>query len=155
MTSDQADYTARRLDELIRRLGLSLHSFMNEQARLRNVPATDTHAMGVLLAAARNGRRLTAGDISYQLGLSAAATTSLIQRLNQRGWVSVRRDPEDARHVSISPRAKMRTRSSTEFSPLLDAYRRVYSDYQPAQLELLADLLDKLAIATEEARNEL
>lgn len=46
-------------------------------------------------------RAMTAGDLAAGVGLSTAATTTLIDRLEQRGFVERARDPGDRRRVLV------------------------------------------------------
>jgi DNA-binding MarR family transcriptional regulator len=81
---------------------------------------------------------VTAGRLAQQAGLSAAAATTAIDRLEAKGYVQRSRDANDRRRVlvALTPLARQRTRRI--WGPLA-ATRGDLERYTADELELLID----------------
>lgn len=62
---------------------------------------TDLHALRHLIAAHSRGRPASAGEMTAALGISPAATTKLLDRMERSGHLHRRPHPEDRRRQSI------------------------------------------------------
>ena len=95
---------------------------------------------------------ITAGDLARESGLSTGAVTTLIDRLERRGYVRRARDTEDRRRVFIELTDELHERAGEIWGPLAgvgDAFLRRHSD---AELRLLRDFLrDACAVLEEHA----
>jgi DNA-binding MarR family transcriptional regulator len=88
---------------------------------------------------------LSAGDISRYTGLATASVTDLIDRLESKGYVRRERDTADRRRVVIRPvEAKIRE-ARRYFVSTSQSLATLYKAYSEADLELIADFLQRNA----------
>ena len=88
----------------------------------------------------------SAGELSSGTGLSSAATTTLIDRLERRGWVRRARDDADRRRVLVEMTDEGRERVARYYGPLV---RDGISLFSGISDEELARMLDWLVAARE------
>jgi DNA-binding MarR family transcriptional regulator len=105
-------------------------------ARRFGVNRTDLRCLDVLFDGP-----LTAGKLAEGIGLSPAATTTLIDRLESRGYVRRVHDPGDRRRVLVELTDEARTRADDAYGPLAVEGARIAGAYTPAQLTFLVDYL--------------
>jgi DNA-binding MarR family transcriptional regulator len=86
-------------------------------ARRMRMNPTDLSAMGHLTFAEES---LGTGELTGRLGISPAATTELVDRLERAGHVLRRRDEVDRRRVRLSPSPSAITEVLGQLMPLLD-----------------------------------
>ncbi|MET0189967.1 MAG: MarR family transcriptional regulator [Pseudonocardia sediminis] len=110
--------------------GLMFHQAVAERAGLG---PTDMKALDL----ARSEESLTAGKLARITGLSTSATTSLLDRLERRGFVERRRDPTDRRKVVIVPAADDGGPVAGVFADLAEWVADYLDGYDDASLELL------------------
>ena len=89
---------------LLHRSGEGMTRLGQEMAAASQSHTTDMTAISVL---ARHRGQLTVGELGSQLGLSKAATTSLVDRLEEAGHVHRVRDTTDRRrwHLEVTDTA--------------------------------------------------
>ncbi len=94
---------------------------------------TDMSAISVL---ARHPGRFTVGELGTELGLSKAATTSLVDRLEQAGHVHRVRDVADRRrwHLEVTPQAH--ALAGSVLRDFLDRTRAALDGYTVDELEV-------------------
>ena len=87
------------------------------------------------------GGTMSAGQLAAGSGLTSGATTRMLDRLEQVGYIRRLPDRGDRRRVlvELTPRAR---RLATEFYGSFGAAAAGLSRYQPDQLTLLRDFLD-------------
>ncbi|WP_334149158.1 MarR family winged helix-turn-helix transcriptional regulator [Microbacterium sp.] len=110
-------------------------------AAMRAPNDTDRAAVR-FIAAAPADAPVTPGSLATHLGVSTAAITSLIRRLQERGQVVVARHPDDARSKVL--RASLRDLHS----PVDDLGRRVEAladEFSPEHLEAVTRFFRRLA----------
>ena len=83
----------------------------------------------------------SAGELSAGTGLSSAATTSLIDRLEQKGFVQRVRDPGDRRRVLVEMTADGATRVGRYYGPLVEEGSGLLRDVSDEQLARMRDWL--------------
>ncbi|RJT82169.1 MarR family transcriptional regulator [Arthrobacter cheniae] len=102
--SDRADHLAD-LVEAVRRYR-NAERFMRGQSRdSMHLGRTDMAALRLMLRAGQAGRPLSAAALARGLGISSAATTVLIDRLEKSGHAERRRSTTDGRAIEIWPTA--------------------------------------------------
>ena len=74
--------------------------------------------------------------------LTPAAVTALIDRLEKRGFVRRKADPNDRRKVLVEQAEEARRVTAEAYPPLRDAGARSLQKYTEAELQLVADVLD-------------
>jgi DNA-binding MarR family transcriptional regulator len=101
--------------------------------------ATDEKAIGLL---ERLGP-LTAGQLAQHTGLATASVTSLIDRLERRGFVRRTRDPHDRRRIIVEPDEERLQRIAPLFESPMRSLGAILQRYSTDQLALLFDFLTR------------
>ncbi len=86
---------------------------------------------------------MTAGELGAQTGLASASVTSLIDRLEAKGLVRRVRDPGDRRRVIVEAVSDRDADLETVYGPLRDSMDAFLARYDAAQLETIADYLER------------
>jgi DNA-binding MarR family transcriptional regulator len=86
-------------------------------------------------------RPLSAGQLSERSGLSPAAMTTLIDRLERKGYVRRVRDANDRRRVFVELTDLARTSVWEMYGPLEQDGEQLLEGYSDEQLALVRDLL--------------
>ncbi|MHA7238306.1 MarR family winged helix-turn-helix transcriptional regulator [Arthrobacter sp. TMS1-12-1] len=88
----------------------ALRSYRNAETSMRgqsresmHLGRTDMAALRLMLRAGQAGRPLSAAELARELGISSAATTVLIDRLEKSGHAERRRSATDGRAVEVWP----------------------------------------------------
>jgi DNA-binding MarR family transcriptional regulator len=92
------------IDDLLRALGDNRDAGLESDRRAREklgVGRNDFAVVRFLVEAERRGVSLTPGEIALALGVSTAATTALVDRLETVGLVRRERNPTDRRSVIV------------------------------------------------------
>lgn len=84
---------------------------------------------------------LSAGQLSDRSGLSPAAMTALIDRLERKGYVRRTRDAADRRRVFVELTDRTREVGCELYGPLLSAGRELLGGYTAEQLAMMRDFL--------------
>ncbi|HVV23570.1 MAG TPA: MarR family transcriptional regulator [Pseudonocardiaceae bacterium] len=85
---------------------------------------------------------LSAGHLSERSGLSPAAMTTLIDRLERKGYVRRVRDAGDRRRVFVELTDLARTAAGEMYGPLAEEGTQLLDTYTDDQLTLIRDVLD-------------
>jgi DNA-binding MarR family transcriptional regulator len=116
-------------------------------AAVIGINTTDLACINMLL----NGP-LTPGEMARRVGLTTAAMTGVLDRLEQGGFVTRTRDPRDRRRVLVEFRAhEAGPGLARVFRPVLSGWRTQLADYDARDLRLIVDFLDRIenVLATE------
>lgn len=95
------------------------------------------------------GGPLTAGELSRATGLRPAATTSLIDRLEARGYVRRVRSETDRRRVLVELTPEGRDRIGELYGPLVEEGQRLLGGFSVDELDRVRDLLDGIREVTD------
>lgn len=96
---------------------------------------------------------LTAGELAQFTGLTTGAITSVIDRLEKKGLVVRKDDPEDRRKVKLhmAHNPAFQKRIEKQFEGIASNVFKLLSSYQEAELALILDFMQKAtALAVEE-----
>lgn len=137
----------------VRRLTLDTQHYIDEVARRTGAHRTDVAAIGLILDADRDGERLTPGELARRAGLSAAAVSALVDRLERVGHATRARHDRDRRMVVVDATDVARGVSREMFAPLNDEMNHALDRYTDADLALVARVLEDLADAADQARS--
>ena len=86
---------------------------------------------------ARSEAGLTPGRLAEVTGLTTAAITSILDRLERGGFVRRERDPHDRRKILVVPRAERAEEVTRLFAPLDQAMNQVLAGYSTEELTFL------------------
>lgn len=103
---------------------------------------TDVRALRVLDAVV--DEPLTAGELGRELGLSSAAVTGLIDRLESAGMAERVLDPTDRRRVRIQLGAAARRRGESQLAPIAARIDQSVEALDSAGLLVVRDFLHAL-----------
>ena len=84
---------------------------------------------------------LTAGELATAVGLSPAAVTTALDRLEKRGFVSRTRDPGDRRRVTLRLTADASRRAWEAYGPLGEMGAPIVGELSDKELETIIGFL--------------
>jgi len=122
---------------------LSARTLLFHQAVAGNLGLNPTDLKCLDLA--RSESEMTAGRLAKLTGLSTAAMTSVIDRLEKSGLVRRERAASDRRKVFVRPLPERAAEVSRLFEPLDQAMHRLFNEYSVDDLELIRKFAIKLA----------
>lgn len=103
--------------------------------------ATDEKTLFILSGAGR----LTAGELAQHTGLTTASVTSLIDRLERKGFVQRVRDPKDRRKIFVELNEGKLAELTQFFDSFQGRFGELLADYSDDQLAAIADFLTRAA----------
>ena len=113
-------------------------------ARRMTMHPTDLAAMSHIAYAAD---QLGPGELSSRLGITPAATTDLIDRLEAAGHVLRERNPTDRRRVRLVPTESAKAAVRQQLADLLEHLDAVSEDFTPTEREAIQRYLEAVAAA--------
>jgi DNA-binding MarR family transcriptional regulator len=84
---------------------------------------------------------LTAGELAQALGLTAGAVTTVLDRLEARGYVERKRDPADRRRVTVELTREANKLAWEAYGPLGEMGGPLLADLSDEQLETIIGFL--------------
>lgn len=156
-TEDIKEPTREALDrEFFRRIQrLSTWTVIFHQALSVQVGLnpTDLKCRGLL---AETGP-ITAGELAELTGLTTAAITGVIDRLERLGLVRRAKDPSDRRRVVVEPLENPQHRRPIEegFGPLARSTATLIEGYDDEQLRFILEFIDRSAVLMKTQTSEL
>ena len=118
-----------------------------EFARSRSMHPSDAAAVVEILTAETHGRVLTPARLAERIGLTAGATSTLLNRLESAGHVVRSHDHVDRRIVSLRSTPQIHHDAQAFFAPVAAELDAVLSRYTAAQLEAFAQMVAHLSAA--------
>jgi DNA-binding MarR family transcriptional regulator len=97
----------------------------------------------------------TASAIAREIRLTPAAVTSLIDRLEARGFVRRRADPNDRRKVMVEAAEAAQRATLEAYAPLGEAGATLLESYSVAELEIVQAVLTESMALQEKFTAEL
>lgn len=128
--------------------GLMLHGAIADRFGLN---FTDLKCLDL----ARFEPELTAGRIAAVTGLSTSAVTSVLDRLEKRGFINRQRDPNDRRKVVVVSTGKQEAEVGEIFARLGAMVGTVLADYDTDQLAMILGFLRRLDDTAQHFTEEL
>lgn len=93
--------------------------------------------------------------LARRAGLHTATVTGILDRLEHAGWIIRERDPGDRRAVAVRALRDRNAELVRLYSGMNTAMDRICADYTEAELELIADFLNRSTNAGRAAADEL
>jgi DNA-binding MarR family transcriptional regulator len=122
----------------IRRQQVRTDAFDDTVATAIGLNRTDFRAIDVL----DQEGPLSAGELAKAVGLSTAAVTTVIDRLEQRGFAVRKHDPSDRRKVLVELTPKLGEFAERFYAPLAETAQELYARFSEDELELLLRFLE-------------
>ena len=100
---------------------------------------------------------MPAGRLAELTGLTTAAVTGIIDRLEEAGYVRRKNDPKDRRRTIVEPvrNKKLEKKLQMVFSPFHEKMYKLFSSYSASELAFLLDALTKSIELTREESKKL
>jgi len=155
--ADQPLSDARRSSEpetaALRELQVAMSEAQLALGRRMHMNPSDLNAMGHV---AGSPAPLGPTDLAGRLGMSPAATTELVDRLERAGHLLRERDLADRRRVRLVPSASARTAVIGRLGALLEALDALATDFTDDEREIVRRYLERATAAYREyaARDE-
>ena len=147
----------RNRQAIIAELGTAMQAYQRSNAefddevgRLLDLNPTDLRCLDWLV-----GGRMTAGELSRATGLSSPATTSMIDRLERKGFVRRVRLADDRRQVLVELTEDGTARVRRLYGPLVEEGARLFERFTRAELETMLDLVKRMQALAVEHRDAL
>lgn len=128
----------------------STQAFDDEVGRILGVNPADLRCLDWL-----SEGPMTASRLAEATGLSAAATTAMIDRLERKGFVARRRDAGDRRQVLVEMTEAGVDRVSALYGPLVAEGSPLLARFTTPQLEMMRDQLVDMRQVTDRHRARL
>jgi DNA-binding MarR family transcriptional regulator len=100
---------------------------------------------------------MPAGKLAELTGLTTAAVTGIIDRLEKAGYVRRANDPKDRRRTIVEPirNTKLDRKLQTIFTPFHERMHELLSSYSDGELVFLLDVMTKSIELTREESKKL
>lgn len=148
---------ARTRQALIDAAGVAMHAYQRSTqafddavARALGLNTTDLRCLDWLV-----DRPRTAGEIAAATGLSSAATTTLIDRLERKGYVRRVPDPSDRRRVLVEMTRQGAERVGRFYGPLVAEGARLFDGVPREQIEAMTRWLEAARELTDRHRQRV
>jgi DNA-binding MarR family transcriptional regulator len=125
----------------IRRTG-ALMQLMGQAAADRiGINATDLNCLNILSFSGR----MTAGELARATGLTTASITGVVDRLEEAGYVTRERDPQDRRRVVVQVVLEKALKDvASVFRPMIRDWQEVAAHYSDDELRLIVDFYARM-----------
>ncbi len=117
--------------------------FHNAIGETVGLGATDEKTMLIL-----SGGPLTVGEIAHHTGLTSASATSLIDRLERKGFVERVRDMHDRRKVIVQANEQKLNEMMQVFGAFEGLLDDLIASYSDDQLAMIVDFVSQIAKRT-------
>jgi DNA-binding MarR family transcriptional regulator len=146
---DSAAYDAvpqqrERLNDALRAYGAAYAELARQFAASEGLHSTDAVALIEILAAEERGTPLSPARLSEKIGLSAGATSTLLNRLELAGHVLRSRVHTDRRIVTLHSTPNVQSIADAFFQPLGERIAGVMAQHPTEILEMFEHMLEDL-----------
>lgn len=143
------------LTMLHQRLATQNRRIADAFARSEQLSERELEALVAVMQAEQLGVPLTAGRLGRAVRLRPAATSALIDKLEQAGHLERRRGEADRRSITLHYSPQARTVAVQFFSPLGDLTRAVFHEFDAPEREVILRYLRRMTDAMEEHARRL
>lgn len=127
--------------DLLRAFSTAMERYIEVHGAAHGLHRTDLYALAHVMDAAREGRRLTPGELANALNLSSPATSALLSRLEAVGHVRRSHSTTDRRRVSVEMTDEAVGVGRAIFMPLAEDIAQVVADLSVAEQETVLRFL--------------
>jgi DNA-binding MarR family transcriptional regulator len=114
-------------------------------ARSREMHPSDAAAIVEILIAEQRGSPLTPARLAERITLSPAATSTLLNRLEEAGDIVRRRGHKDRRVVTLHGTSQVHEQADAFYAPLNAGLYEVMGHYSETELDLVEKIIDELS----------
>lgn len=127
------------ITSLVRSLGTRVVLYQQYISELLNVYSHDFTTIDIL----KETGPITAGELAQRVGLTTGSVTSLVDRLEKRGYLTRERHPRDRRKVIIVPHYEEKTEVQNVFSNLNENMLSLSAQYTEKELLIIKRFLNE------------
>src|SRR5215468_880158 len=125
----------------LRRTGALMQLMGTAAADKIGINATDLNCLNILSFSGH----MTAGELARATGLTTASITGVVDRLEEAGFVTRERDPNDRRRVVIQLVLERAIRDvASVFLPMIQDWQKVAAHYSDDELRLIVDFYGRM-----------
>ncbi|MEU4651228.1 MarR family winged helix-turn-helix transcriptional regulator [Nocardia fluminea] len=146
-TSGDVAMRRQRLAAGLMDYGASFTELGRRFAETLGVHSTDAFALMEIAAAEQAAEPLSPALLSKRITLTSGAMTTLLNRLEQAGYVTRSREHTDRRVVTLRCSEHARELADEFFRPINAEQDAILAEYEPAQLAQFEGLLARLRTA--------
>ncbi|ALS29298.1 MarR family transcriptional regulator [Paenibacillus sp. 32O-W] len=129
----------RELLDASKRLSTQTVLFHQNVAAYLGLNITDHKCLDLVLGKGR----VTAGQLAELTKLTTGAITSVLNRLEEAGYIRRVKDPADRRVVLVEPVYENLRPLHDVFGPLGEAMSELHARYRPEELRIILDYVDR------------
>jgi DNA-binding MarR family transcriptional regulator len=133
MSRDSKDKLIGEVAGEVRRHQNAQDAFDDVAAAFMGINRTDLRCMDIV----DRGGQVTAGALARESGLSSGAVTTVIDRLEEAGYVRRVRDTADRRRVLVELTDKARRRAAEVWGPIAQEAWGTFAAYDEEQLRFI------------------
>lgn len=126
---------------LLQAVAVESERFSHRFGELNGLHRTDLNALVTIMEAERSGGPLSPTRLAASIGLSASATTALLDRLAASGHVERVRSSGDRRRVTLVLSERAWKLGRRFFGPLGEAFGRRWTELSEADRQVVARFL--------------
>jgi DNA-binding MarR family transcriptional regulator len=152
-TQPGRDAVMNDLIDALRQFTVESDVFVDVFARAHALGRSDLNAIMWISAGTSSGHPISIGELAQRLGLSPAATTALVDRLESAGHVSRLRDPANRRRVIVRMQQQALLLATAFFVPLGGRMREAARLFSDEELATAAAVVRRLIGAVTSARD--
>jgi DNA-binding MarR family transcriptional regulator len=153
-TQPRRDAVMDDLIDALRVFTVETDVFVDVFARAHGLGRNDLNAIMWISTGGSSGQPITIGELANRLGLSAAATTALVDRLEATGHVSRARDATDRRRVTVAMQETALRVASAFFVPLGRRMTQAAETFTNDELVRTTAIIRSLTAAVTSSREE-
>lgn len=140
----------REVAELLRRLGSDLQEVSRDFGGRHEMNASDVRAIVLVLDAQRQGREIGPSGLAEGLGMTGAAMTALVDRLEKVGHLYRRPDPTDRRRVTLHVGTDAQRLGGEYFGGLQQRINAATEDFSQSDMDAVRRYLQATITAVED-----
>jgi DNA-binding MarR family transcriptional regulator len=144
-----------RVVRALRRVTTESDLYVGAASRGGDMHRTDLNGLAVVMDAGFDGQRVTPGGLSSMLGLSAPATSAMLDRLERAGHVTRSPHPDDRRSVVVDVTDHAMDVGGRMFATLAAHLAPVVASRSEEELAVIAAFLEEAGDATAAARRSM
>ncbi|MGW4128770.1 MULTISPECIES: MarR family winged helix-turn-helix transcriptional regulator [Amycolatopsis] len=153
MADDVAARSASLLDGL-RSFGANYTEFTRRFADWLGLHATDAAALVEILYAEDTGSPLSPARLGERIALTSGATTNLLNRLENLGYVVRTRENTDRRVVTLRSGTDIQAPAREFFGPFSAGLAALVAEYPPEEIERFEGFLRQLKSTMDDVLEE-
>ncbi len=150
---DPPNSGAQRLVIVLREFAIASRRWIDRTSARNDMHRTDLDALVALMRTERAGEDCTPSRLAEELGITRAATTALIDRLEGAGHAERYRSGTDRRQVVVSMTDKAYREAYRMFAPMGERLQALVDDMSEAERDAVSRFLAEAAGVMEESTN--